>query len=166
MVRPKCPRRLAALPGSVALKPQGIPLDQLKQSVLTLDEYEAIRLADFEGLYHEQSAAQMKISRATFGRILESAHGKIADALINRKALCVKGGVVKMTRKRLFRCSKCEHTWELACGTCRPDGCPECGSEDFFRVDGCHRQGSGGHHGGRCHHRHGTQTETGTKSGA
>lgn len=59
----------------------------LEQSVLERDEVEAIRLADYEGLSHEDSAILMKISRATFGRILERARRKIADGIINGKAL-------------------------------------------------------------------------------
>ena len=59
---------------------------------LTFDELEAIRLADFEGLYQEQAAKKMNISRQTFGRIVESAHKKIADALVNGKALSIEGG--------------------------------------------------------------------------
>jgi len=55
-----------------------------------MDELETIRLADFEGLYHEQAAEQMNISRSTFGRILDSARRKVADAIINGKALNIK----------------------------------------------------------------------------
>jgi len=59
---------------------------------LRVDELEAVRLADFEGLYQEAAAEKMHISRQTFGRILESAHKKIADALVNGKALSIEGG--------------------------------------------------------------------------
>lgn len=62
--------------------------------MLTLDEAEAIRLADFEGLYQEEAAQRMGISRPTFGRILESAHRKIAEALISGKLLRIEGGPV------------------------------------------------------------------------
>jgi predicted DNA-binding protein (UPF0251 family) len=59
---------------------------------LTVDEFEAVRLADLEGLYQENAAEKMRISRQTFGRILDSAHKKIADALVNGKALSIEGG--------------------------------------------------------------------------
>jgi predicted DNA-binding protein (UPF0251 family) len=62
--------------------------------VLNLDEYEAIRLADYEQLYQEKAAARMNISRQTFGRIIEAAHKKIADVLMNGKALKIEGGEV------------------------------------------------------------------------
>ena len=61
---------------------------------VTVDEYEAIRLADYEQLYQEEAAGKMNISRQTFGRIIEAAHKKIADVLMNGKALKIEGGKV------------------------------------------------------------------------
>jgi predicted DNA-binding protein (UPF0251 family) len=75
-------------------RPVGVPLKELKEVVLTLDEIEAIRLADSEGLYQEAAAASMNVSRQTFGRIVQSARGKVADILSQGKALRVEGGVV------------------------------------------------------------------------
>ena len=68
-------------------KPCGIPRHNLDYEVLTKDEIEAIRLADFEGLYQEDAAKEMEISRPTFSRILNSARKKIANALILGKAI-------------------------------------------------------------------------------
>ena len=87
MSRPKKCRCISCSPNSSYFKPRGIPLIQLEEVVLSLDELEAIRLADHEALYHEEAAGRMSISRATFGRILDGARSKIADALINGKAL-------------------------------------------------------------------------------
>jgi predicted DNA-binding protein (UPF0251 family) len=67
----------------------------LEEVNLTLDELEAVRLADLEGLYQEDAAKKMGISRQTFGNIINSAHKKIADVLLNAKALKIEGGVVK-----------------------------------------------------------------------
>jgi len=66
----------------------------LEEIVLNLDEFEAIRLADYEQLYQEDAATKMNISRQTFGRIIEAAHKKIADVLMNGKALKIEGGEV------------------------------------------------------------------------
>jgi len=63
---------------------------------LTVDELEVIRLADLEGLYQEDAAKLMNVSRQTLGRILESAHMKIADALVHGKALSIEGGHVEL----------------------------------------------------------------------
>ena len=86
-MRPKKCRRTCCKPCSNYFKPRGIPLNELQEIVLAADEIEAIKLADLEGLYQEDAAKKMKISRQTFGRIIESAHYKISDAVINGKAL-------------------------------------------------------------------------------
>ena len=97
MPRPRNFRRVGCLPQSNYYKPQGVPLSVLEHVNLTIYELEAIRLADLEGLYQEQAAEKMNISRQTFGRIVESARKKIADALVNGKALSIEGGVVNFS---------------------------------------------------------------------
>jgi len=94
MVRPCRCRRIGFAPGVRYFKPRGIALTELEEVVLGLDEMEAIRLADLEGLYQEQAAEKMGISRQTFGRIIDSAHKKVADALVNGKALRIEGGEI------------------------------------------------------------------------
>jgi len=85
------------MPSVTYYKPRGIPLAVLQCVELTVDELEAIRLADFEHLYQEQAAQQMNISRQTFGRILDVAHAKVADALLHGKALSIRGGPIQIT---------------------------------------------------------------------
>jgi len=75
-------------------KPAGIPAAGLPETVLGLDELEALSLADYDGLYQEAAAMRMGVSRQTFGRILESAHRKIAAALIEGRVLRIEGGAV------------------------------------------------------------------------
>jgi len=87
MPRTKCIRYIENQPNITYYKPAGIPLRDLTEITIELDELEAIRLADLEGLYQSKAAEQMKISRQTFGRIISSAHQKIAEALINGKAI-------------------------------------------------------------------------------
>jgi uncharacterized protein len=96
MTRPKCCRTIRCGPDVTYFKPRGIPTSLLEEVRLTLDEFEAIKLADFEALYQEQAAIKMNISRQTFGRIIDSAHRKIADVLINGKALKIEGGEVEI----------------------------------------------------------------------
>jgi uncharacterized protein len=98
MPRPKCCRHVCGVPDKNYFKPRGIPISELEEVVLTLDEYEAIRLADYERLYQEEAAAGMNISRQTFGRIIETAHHKIADVLIHGKALKIEGGEVALNK--------------------------------------------------------------------
>ncbi|MDA3893060.1 MAG: DUF134 domain-containing protein [Salinivirgaceae bacterium] len=90
MPRKKCLRHIECDPNITYYKPAGIPIKDMEQVVLTIDEYEAIRLADLESLYQEEAAKSMKVSRQTFGRIVVEAHKKIADALINGKAIKIK----------------------------------------------------------------------------
>lgn len=90
--RPRHCRRVASLPRSDYYRPRGIPLAVLQHITLTVDELEVIRLTDLQGLYQADAAKKMNISRQTLGRILESAHKKIADALVNGKALAINGG--------------------------------------------------------------------------
>jgi len=134
MGRPKNCRRVRFLPESTYFKPRGIPLSVLEEIILTVDECEAIRLADFEGLYQEQAAEKMAVSRQTFGRIIESAHKKVAEALVKGKALKIEGGEIEMAETRKFTCSDCQHAWELPYGTGRPLGCPSCKSDNIHRA--------------------------------
>jgi predicted DNA-binding protein (UPF0251 family) len=151
MARPICPRTVKNLPNVTYYKPRAIPMSELEEVALTYDEFEALRLADLEGLYQEMAAIKMKISRPTFGRIIESAHKKVADALINGKAIKIEGGVIKMAQRRVFQCSDCEHTWEVPFGTGRPPACPDCGKDNFHRVDDSRGFGGGGR--GTCRRR-------------
>ncbi|MBN1123785.1 MAG: DUF134 domain-containing protein [Sedimentisphaerales bacterium] len=96
MPRPKHCRRVGIMPQCGFFKPQGAPMRFLEHVALTIDEFEAVRLADWEGLYQADAAEQMNISRQTFGRILDSSHKKIADALVHGKALRIEGGEFKI----------------------------------------------------------------------
>ena len=88
---PKC-RRVEFLPDATFFKPAGIPLRVLEEVCLSVEEAEAIRLKDLEGLEQEQGAERMLVSRPTFQRILSSARFKIANALLNGKAIRIGGG--------------------------------------------------------------------------
>lgn len=103
MPRPFSCRRIAGRPAASIFKPVGIPVRELEEVVMSLDEFEAMRLASLDGLYQEQAAEQMNISRPTFSRIIESAHRKMADALVHGKALRIEGGPVQLQRRRCCR---------------------------------------------------------------
>lgn len=90
MPRPFCKRFVGWQPGVTLFKPAGVPAAKLEIIVLSLDEVEALRLADLNGQYQEAAADQMKISRATFARIVESARRKVADVLVHGKALQIQ----------------------------------------------------------------------------
>jgi predicted DNA-binding protein (UPF0251 family) len=120
MPRPHCRRWIAADLTSAVFKPAGIPVRALEEVAMTLDELEALRLADLEGLYQEEAAGQMGVSRPTLGRILESAHRKVAEALVLGKALRIEGGPVAVARGPGRRCRH-------GLGADAPGECPRCG---------------------------------------
>ena len=91
MPRPcKC-RHIEGEPGAIYFKPRAVPLCELVEVEISLDEFEALRLADLEGLYQEDAARRMKISRQTFANIVHEARRKVADALVNGRALKISG---------------------------------------------------------------------------
>ena len=96
MPRPCCIRNIDRPPDIVLFKPAGVPSTELVHVVIELDELEALRLSDCLGLYHEEAAARMNISRPTFSRIIERARRKVADALLHGKALRFEGGAVNI----------------------------------------------------------------------
>jgi predicted DNA-binding protein (UPF0251 family) len=154
MPRPCSRRTIGYAPEITQFGPHcGQPLPPSGEIVLALDELEAIRLADLEGLYQEQVAEAMQVSRQTLGRILDSAHRKVAEALVEGKMLRIEGGNIEMNAMRNFTCAACGHTWQVPFGTGRPSGCPSCASTDFHRSEspcgrgagrGCCNRGAGG----------------------
>lgn len=75
-------------------KPAGVPATELQAVELGLDEVEALRLADVEGLYHDAAAQRMGVSRPTFGRLVQAARHKVAVALLEGRMLVFQGGPV------------------------------------------------------------------------
>ena len=92
MARPKICRTVCCEPSVNYFKPRGIPVIELDRVSLAVDELEAIRLKDFESMEQERAAEKMNVSQPTFHRILQSAHSKVADALVNGKAIRIEGG--------------------------------------------------------------------------
>jgi len=92
-------RLVKGIPEVDYYKPRGIPLMELEEVELKVEELEAMRLVEYENLSHEDAAKKMKVSRRTLARELHSAHKKIADALLNGKAIQIKGGFFKLKNR-------------------------------------------------------------------
>ena len=107
---PKC-RRVEFMPNLTYFKPAGVPLCDLEEVCLTVEELESVRLKDYEGLEQEACAEKMGISRPTFHRIVIVARAKIADALVYGKAIRVEGGNFELVLEKMV-CSSCSHEWE------------------------------------------------------
>lgn len=90
MARPIKPRQVSFDPNVTYFKPRAVPLSTLEEVDLATDELEAIRLCDLKDLSQTEAAQKMKISQSTLGRILTSARKKIAQALIEGKAIKIQ----------------------------------------------------------------------------
>jgi uncharacterized protein len=90
--RPKCPRRVERTPDVTYFKPRGVPLSDLEVVFITVEELEALRLVDVEGLRQEDAAIRVGISRRAFWEDLKAARMKIALALTTGKGIEIKGG--------------------------------------------------------------------------
>jgi predicted DNA-binding protein (UPF0251 family) len=160
MARPIKWRRVGLIPQVTYFKPAGIPLRTLEEVGLTVEEAEAIRLKDLEGLEQEECAQRMRISRPTFHRVLQSARRKVADVLVNGKALRVQGGNFALASQP-FQCRRDGYVWSVpfeALATRPVLACPRCQSPSVAPImppqhaaQSRHRQGGRGgpHRGGR-----------------
>ncbi|MGD0827928.1 MAG: DUF134 domain-containing protein [Desulfobaccales bacterium] len=119
MGRPKKCRWVETEPGVTLFKPRGIPLRSLEQMVITVDELEALRLADFLEMTQEEVAQKMQVSRPTVTRMLARAHRAVAEALIKGKAICIEGGDYRLGQQ----CGSCGQGAALGSGEARPDCC-------------------------------------------
>jgi len=159
MPRPPIERSVGGVPRITLFKPAGVPARELEQLQLAVDELEAIRLVDLEGLSHEQAAEAMGVSRQTVGRVLERGRGKVAEALVGGKAILIGGGQYRVEPRKLC-CFACRERWLAIDEAPDPASCPRCGSTD---VSVCWGPGercgsgreSGGHDGPGCGHRGG-----------
>ena len=145
MPRPQKKRSVHRPPVFSGFKPTGVRARFLDDLELTLDEFEAIRLADYQGKDHSESAVEMNISRSTFSRLVERARKKVAQFLVEGKHLQIDGGEVHFERN-LIKCNDCSHLQKIPFNedTTR---CPDCGSTNLTDLaDGF------GH--GRCCTRH------------
>ncbi|MFW5845807.1 MAG: DUF134 domain-containing protein [Planctomycetota bacterium] len=136
MPRPQSRRMIGIEPACTWFKPAGVRMDQLEEVQLTLDEVEALRLADLEGLYQADAAARMGVSRPTLGRILTAARRKVAEALIQGKAMRLSGGSVCRLPSVRMCCGSCRQEWELPGGTPAEPRCPACGAQQAHSCDG------------------------------
>jgi len=154
VARPAKCRRVAFLPEVLYFKPAGIPLRALDEVRLSIEEAEAIRLKDLEGLEQEECAERMSISRPTFQRVLALARQKVANALLTGKAIRIEGGNFEMAIRR-FKCLN-GHEWDVpfeVMTNAPPQLCPTCNTPSIMPFQplgfGWDRGGWGRLHRGR-----------------
>lgn len=115
-------------------KPIGVPVQELNEANLTLDEFEAFRLADYMGLSHAEGADEMGISRSTFTRLIEKSRKKIADFIIEGRVLLIEGGNIHF-RNNIIRCQQCGHMFKTSISK-DVNKCPSCNSTDLLNLAG------------------------------
>ena len=139
MARPQFNRIVHEPPLYSDFKPVGIRRHNLEQIILTLDEFEAFRLADQLGFSHALAADEMEISRSTFSRLIEKARKKIADFIIQGKSLTIGGGTVHF-RVNIIQCQDCEHMFKINFEQSIAE-CPSCQSEKIINLAGSYGHG-------------------------
>lgn len=126
MPRPKGKRLVHSMPCCCHFTPVDIQTSESDRIILNLDEFEALRLSDIETLYQVQAAEKMEVSRPTFTRLLESAHRKVAQAIVHGKELKIEGGNVKSVKLQRFICNGCNRTWAVVHKKGATMECPVC----------------------------------------
>jgi len=139
MPRPQKERIIFKQPIFTRFKPAGIKASVLERIDLTIDEYEAIRLADYLGYNHLNASKEMNISRSTFSRLVDKARNKIASFIIEGKELDIAGGSVRFS-KDLFKCLDCGEIFQ-------PNTeiliCPNCNSNNIISLNDSYGHGRG-----------------------
>lgn len=141
MARPIKWRKIEHIPAIPYFIPSETDIAELPENILKLEELEAIRLKDLEGLEQGECAERMEVSRPTFQRILLSAREKVADSLINGKMIHVEGG--NFTRNICpIKCLSCGKVWKESYENLEvikkgQYACPDCGSVKVVCVDTC-----------------------------
>lgn len=139
MARPRNNRIVKIPPIFNEFKPVGVVGRDLTKIYISLDEYEAVRLADKLGMSHLEASEEMNISRSTFSRLIESARNKIAEFIITGKMLTIEGGNIHFT-KNIIKCFDCGHMFNINIDE-HIEKCPECNSKNLINIAGNYGHG-------------------------
>lgn len=134
MPRPKNNRIVHEPPLFTDFKPTGVKGVDLDQVQLSLDEFEAIRLADYLGLSQEEAAGEMEISRPTFTRLIEKARKKLSEFIVEGRMLSIDGGNIHF-RNNIIKCNSCGHMFRTKFNDVITK-CPVCDSESILNLAG------------------------------
>jgi predicted DNA-binding protein (UPF0251 family) len=128
LARPVKPKLVGEAPRTDYFKPRGIPLTQLEEVNLSIEELEALRLVDLEGMYQEDAAREMGVSRQTVQRMITEARAKVIEALVAGKALRIEGGsYILREGAGQYRCGRCGDAFPSRSGRKgRGWRCPTC----------------------------------------
>lgn len=140
MARAKSPRILHDLPVVKGFRPMWMRTNYRRAVTLNLEEYEALRLIDYENKLQEEVAELMNVSRPTVTRIYESARKKLGLALVEGRTFVIEGGSVQIA-SHFFQCEECAHRMETEPGEEAPLICIACGSDRIISLQDCFIRG-------------------------
>jgi len=132
MPRPENNRIVHVPPLFTEFKPLGISNKSLENLIVSLDEFEAIRLVDFIGLCHQEAADEMEISRSTFSRLIERARRKLADFIVQGKAITIGGGSIHF-KNNIIKCERCGNMFIVKIDKDVSE-CPKCHSTHLTNM--------------------------------
>lgn len=140
MPRAKSLRIMRELPLVKGFRPLWMRANYRSAVVMALEEYEVIRLVDYEKLTHEQASESMGVSRPTLTRIYELARSKLATAIIEGRSFLIEGGEVRISGSHYF-CEDCQHKFVHSEDESKPQHCPACGSGKIICLSECFMTG-------------------------
>jgi predicted DNA-binding protein (UPF0251 family) len=140
MSRGKNLRTLHELPIVKGFRPLWIRANYRQSVTLQLEEYEALRLIDYEGLIHEEVAEKMNVSRPTVTRIYEQARKKVAIAIVEGRSFVIEGGDINLVGNH-FLCEDCQHKFIVKNVDETTNSCPNCGSTKLLSLSECFVKG-------------------------
>nr|MBD3622413.1 DUF134 domain-containing protein [Sunxiuqinia sp.] len=136
MPRKKRQRRLLAPPSVKGFSVFG-PKNRAEQVVLFFEEYEAIKLLDYDNLTQEEAAVCMEVSRPTLTRIYEAARNKVARSMVEGKDLLIRGGNFQFD-ENWYRCNDCSAKFNMAD---KGENCPVCHSKKTISLNEYYQKG-------------------------
>jgi predicted DNA-binding protein (UPF0251 family) len=133
MARPKNQRVIGDPPKMQGFKPFGIPKGEVEVLHLLFEEYESIKLLDYENLTQEEAAVRMNVSRPTITRIYEKARKTIARAFVEGKPVIIEGGDFLM-ESEWYRCGRCHKLFEGLENHFKCEKCPVFGESELTKI--------------------------------
>lgn len=134
MPRPQKSRKICSPPKMQGFKPFGIAFCEIDHIIMQYDEYESIKLVNYDKLSQEDASERMEVSRPTLTRIFNSALTKIAQAFVEGKSIIIEGGNIEFD-KEWYKCNKCFKLIEGAENHIKCAGCSRFGNEELMKLN-------------------------------
>jgi len=134
MPRPQKNRKVCNPPKMQGFKPYGIAICETEHIIMQYDEYETIKLVNYDNLPQDEAAERMEVSRPTLTRIYNSALKKIAQAFVEGKSIIIEGGNFEF-EKDWYKCKKCFRLIEGLDNHIKCSGCTRYGKDELINLN-------------------------------